>query len=212
MRSSRWLSSRCRRDCIVTSAKEYLPYPGRDCPALPQRAPRRQSPRERAPRCQRPKERAPFHQRLREEAQHRQSPREREFLTARAPEIEPCTTRTPEREPSITALERVPHAVAAAPSHCQTAAVAVGAVWRGAAVPGSPDPRGSAVQDWHGGLGLVAALEPRDAAQPLQWSSHCIAISMPSGPVRCCPRPWQPHRLPHRDQSKVAKLKAVVKS
>ncbi|RXM97490.1 hypothetical protein EOD39_14344 [Acipenser ruthenus] len=45
------------------------------------------------------------------------------------------------------------------------------AVWRGAVVPG-----GTAIQDWHRGLGLVAALEPREVAQPLKWSSHCVAL------------------------------------
>ncbi|MGH0124891.1 UNVERIFIED_CONTAM: hypothetical protein FKN15_065461 [Acipenser sinensis] len=84
----------------------------------------RQSPREISPRRQSP----------REGALHHQSPRK--------------------RETSITAQERMPPSLQQPDSEVDVGAVLAilcPTVWRGAAVPGSPDPGVTAIQDWHGG-------------------------------------------------------------
>ncbi|RXM35697.1 hypothetical protein EOD39_3953 [Acipenser ruthenus] len=155
----------------------------RESPAPPEAQRRRSA----SPEPQR--ERVPHRQRPRDGAQHHQRPKEREPLAARAPEREPSVTRATERETHATrGPERAP-CIARAPVGAVLANLCP-AVWRRAVVPGSPDPGLTAIQDWHGGLELVAALEPRDAAQPLKWSSHCVAV--------LCP--WQPHMLPNRDQ------------
>ncbi|RXM96960.1 Extracellular matrix protein 2 [Acipenser ruthenus] len=102
-----------KRLSYATREREYLlPLePQRECPAPPE--PQRGSPASSEPQRESPM--LPEHQ--------RESPALPEA------QREPRTTRAPDREPSIVALERVPHAVAAAPSPCQTAARFQGCCW-----------------------------------------------------------------------------------
>ncbi|MGH0136811.1 UNVERIFIED_CONTAM: hypothetical protein FKN15_013328 [Acipenser sinensis] len=96
--------------------------------------------------------------------------------------------------------------------------VAVGAVLASlprsverAEVQGSPDSGGTAVQDWHRVLGLVATLEPRESGpQPLTWSSHCVALKCAA---RTCPllsSAWPPCKLPLRDQVNASRARKCL--